>query len=133
MDITANIVKVVSKEPDVELCILYGSLAKGNATTSSDVDIAIAGKKVFPKSFLCDLNIRMSELTGKEVDIIDLTTKSGVILQQALCTGKVLINKSPDIYASLIKKMWYNQQDMMPNTRKIWKRHQELFFATNQS
>ena len=38
-------------------------------------------------------------------DIIDLNKASGVILQQVLCKGCVLLNKQTRIYSELIKKI----------------------------
>ena len=35
---------LVPQEKDIQFCFIYGSLAKGNATTKSDVDLMIVGK-----------------------------------------------------------------------------------------
>lgn len=61
-----------------------------------------------------------------DVDLIDLQEVSGIILQQALCHG-VLIRSTPSTYVSLIRKMWYNQADMMPYTRRVLERHAQRF------
>lgn len=93
----------LESEPAVLLCVIFGSVAKERATANSDVDVAIAGKDAFSSDYLADLNIRLSDRLGRDVDIIDLRTQSGVILQEGLCSGKILINKAPDIYAYLMR------------------------------
>ena len=45
--------------------------------------------------------------------LVDLQAVSGVILQQALCTGTVLVKKPTLLHAELLKKMWYNQKVKM--------------------
>lgn len=114
-------------ETSVLFCSVCGSVGKERETANSDSDVAIAGQEALSSDCLAGLNVRLSDRMGRDADVIDLRAKSGVILQEVLRSGKVLINKSPDIYAYLIRKMWHNQEDMMPNTRMIWKRHQKLF------
>ena len=111
---------------EIEFAIVFGSiLDKKKFNKNSDIDIAIAGKNNFTSSYILNLNIDLTSYFNYEFDIIDLNNNSGVILQQALCNGKILVNKTPVLYAQLIKKMWYNQADMMQNVRMIWKKRRE--------
>jgi hypothetical protein len=52
---------------------------------------------------------------------------SGPILRQALSKGSVIINKAPRLLAGLIKKMWYDEADMMPNYKRIVRQRVEAF------
>jgi hypothetical protein len=56
---------------------------------------------------------------GREVDLVDLQDVSGLILEQALCRSKVLKNADHLVYARLLKRLWYNQTDMMPYVKRI--------------
>ena len=69
-----------------------------------------------------DLQIALSRGLNYELDLIDLQAVSGIILKEGLCSGRIVVNKAPSIYAHLMKKMWYNQADMMPNTKMILKK-----------
>ena len=53
------------------------------------------------------------------ITLVDLHQVSGTILQQALCTGEFLLKNSQGILAGLMKKMWYNQADMMPLSKRV--------------
>ena len=43
---------------------------------------------------------------GCPIDVVDLMSVAGPILQQALCKGRVLLKKRPGLYARLMLKMW---------------------------
>ena len=115
-----KILEVIKDYPDILFCSVYGSLAKNKLTNNSDIDIAIAGISPVPPEELAELSIKFSDVCHREIDLVDLQAKSGVLLQEVLCEGKVIFKKSVDLYAKLILKMWYNQADMMPNVRMIW-------------
>ena len=126
MDRLSQIKLILEGYQEIDLVIVFGSvLHKKRFNKDSDIDIAVAGKKVFPANFLVKLNIELSEKLNHEIDIVDLNKNSGVILQQVLCHGKKLICRDTTLYAELIKKMWYNQADVMPNIRMIWKHRRD--------
>ena len=105
--------------PQVLFAILFGSAAKGRLTAQSDVDIAVAANKVLSVESRCDLAVALSCALGREVDLIDLQAVSGPILEQALCSGRILKNNDHDLYAGLMKRLWYNQADMMMASQKV--------------
>ena len=123
MRILNNLKNSLSKYKDIEFAMAFGSILDDKKfNKNSDIDIAIAGKKTFPINYILNLNVDLTSCFSYEFDIIDLSKNSGVILQQALCNGKILVNRNHEIYAQLIKKMWYNQADMMQNVRMIWEK-----------
>ncbi len=122
-----KILAVTDDYPEILFCSAYGSIAHNKLTADSDIDIAVAGNSPIPLEKLSELSIRLSDVCRREIDLVDLQSKSGVILQQVLCEGKVILKKSSDLYARLILKMWYNQADMMPNVRMIWERRRKRF------
>ena len=114
--------EVLDNFPDVFFATIFGSAVHDRLTPSSDVDIAVAGKRSLSYEERVGLQIALSHGLNYEVDLIDLQAVSGLILKEVLCSGKVVLNKVPAIYAQLMKKMWYNQEDMMPNTKMILKK-----------
>lgn len=115
-----KILAVTDDYPEILFCSVYGSIAQNKLTAGSDIDIAVAGKSPIPLEKMVELSVKLSDACQREIDLVDLQAKSGVILQQVLCEGKVILKKSSELYARLIIKMWYNQADMMPNVRAIW-------------
>ncbi len=81
----------------------------------------MTGDKPVSLELLVDIGIKISDICGREADLVDLQNVSGVILQEIICNGKVILKKYTELYAGLIRKMWYNQSDVMPNVRMIWK------------
>ncbi len=60
-NIINDIVRCLKKNPRIEEAILYGSRAKGNYRTGSDIDITIKGEKLTMKD-IYQLNHRLDEL-----------------------------------------------------------------------
>nr|MBF0222225.1 nucleotidyltransferase domain-containing protein [Desulfobulbaceae bacterium] len=120
-------IKEVSKLfPDICVVTVFGSVVSGRTTPDSDIDIGVAGDRPLSFDQKTDLLLAFSRVLVYEVDLIDLQAVSGLILQQALCTGKVII-KDDFVYPALIKKMWFEQVDMMPLTRMVLERHCRRF------
>jgi predicted nucleotidyltransferase len=117
-----RILEIIKDYPDILFCSIYGSMARNKLTKNSDIDIAMAGNSPITTEKLAELSIKFSDACHREIDLIDLQTKSGVLLQKVLCEGRVILKKSADLHAELIRKMWYNQADMMPNVRMIWEK-----------
>ena len=125
--INDKIREVLGKFPQIVFATVFGSAASGRITSLSDVDIAIAGERELPYETKIDLCVSLSKALNHEVDLIDLHAVSGLILKEALCSGTIIHRENPAIYAGLLKKMWYNQQDMMPHYRRILKNNCERF------
>lgn len=127
LDIKQALTDLFKKDESILLVILYGSFAAGRETPNSDIDIAVAGKEKRGHEQLADLNLRLSKLTGREVDIIDLNNTEGTILTEVITKGTVLKKQDTDLYADLIKKVIYYEEDMAKNIRYILKYRQEKF------
>lgn len=126
INITDNLLTEVSNalagHSDINISFAFGSVLNDKYfRKDSDIDIGIMGTKLFDSDFLLSLNLELSERLHREIDLVDLNKVSGVILSQILTKGRLLFNKRPDLYCRIIKKMWYNQSDMMPYYRMILK------------
>lgn len=69
---------------------LYGSFARGDARSESDVDVAILGSRPVPKETLHRLTVELVELCGRDVDLVDLRQVPTVLAMQVISTGKRL-------------------------------------------
>lgn len=114
-----QIARVLDDFPEVRFCTLFGSAAHGRMTEQSDLDIAVAGKRQMTSEERLRLVLALSAALGREIDLIDLQGVSGLILEQALCTGEIVKNADHDLYAGLLKRLWYDQADFMPYVRRI--------------
>jgi predicted nucleotidyltransferase len=118
---------VLSRCPDIQLCIVFGSAAAGRASPESDLDIAIAAGQPLTADRRLELIDAFSAATTKEIDLVDLMVVSGPILRQALSRGVVVQNRDKNLYARLISRMLFNQADMMPYYDRILRERRKRF------
>lgn len=123
-----NKIKTVLRNlPEIKLSILYGSSLNDLNNKINDIDIAVAAEKKIDYDLLADLQIALEKELQYTVDLIDINTTNGPILQQILCNGEILICNDHNLYANIMKRMIYFQADMMPNYTMILKERAERF------
>jgi len=93
-----KIIKYFSKKPEVATVYLYGSYARGDAKIDSDIDLAVLvtdtrkykGSGIPQVVFALDL----SKITGKKVEVQDLTACSVEFAHRVLSEGKLLTSNN---------------------------------------
>ena len=117
----------LDKYPEITIATVFGSVTKNRMTPNSDIDIGIAGDTLFTFDFKNDVMIALSSALSREVDIVDMNSVSGTILKQALSSGIIVKKTSSITLAYLMKKLWYNQADMMPLVDRMTNAHIRRF------
>ena len=93
---------LAKEDSDIDALWIYGSYAKGNASESSDIDIAVlfssyiddvVDQRLRPEILTLDWIERLS-LSHGDISIIDLDTAPVPLAMGVLQTGKLLVNKS---------------------------------------
>lgn len=133
MDVDSHIVilrKSLDAFPFIKLAILYGSATTGRLRTTSDFDVAVAMKKKLTLDQRMDICLALEEATRRTVDLLDLQVVSGVILHQALTTGRLILVRDHELYADIMKRMLFNQADMMPYYHRMLTERREGFLMT---
>jgi len=125
-DLKEKIEEVVAGYPELSVVILFGSAASDRLTPHSDIDIAVAGAHPLPAAGMAKLHLDLARALPLEVDLIDLQRISGILLKEILAHG-VVVRRTSGAYARVIERMWYNQADMMPYTRRILEKHVQRF------
>lgn len=113
--------------PEILFAEVFGSYASGEETENSDVDISIAAYDVLPFETLQKIRAKLNDSLDRDIDLVDLNSVSGLILKEALTTGQIVMNKDPELYAGLMKRMLYNQADMMPYYNRTLEERREEF------
>jgi predicted nucleotidyltransferase len=75
--------------PAVELALLFGSVARGQARGDSDVDVAVLGLEVD----LGEVAARISEATGREAHVVRLEHATIPLLEELIAEGIVLVGR----------------------------------------
>lgn len=129
MGITQELADALAKRPDIKLGILFGSLAQGQARLESDLDLAVAAERPLDAEAKMTLIAMLAQVAGRAVDLIDLQAVGGLVLVQALTSGKVIYCTDHRLYAELIKKMLFHQADMMPYYQRMLRERRQQWLA----
>ena len=108
-----KVADTLASHPDIELAIVFGSVASTKATTESDVDVAIRKAKPMGTQEKLDLISEIADATGRPVDLIDLRTVGEPLLGQILKHGKMILGDA-DGMAALMQKHVYAMEDFVP-------------------
>lgn len=113
--------------PEIKIGLLYGSAARGRLTRDSDLDMAVAGASRLDSSAYANIKMHLSDVTRRDIDLLDLQAVSGIILREALTTGKIVLMRDRQLYGDIIRRMLFNQADMMPYYHRILRERREAF------
>ena len=128
--ISQNIAYQLTRYPAVKLAILFGSLAAGRATSDSDLDLGVAADQPLDIDLKTVLIEELAQHLGRPVDLVDLQTARGVILQQVLTKGRLIYCSNHLLYAAIIRTMLFNQSDMMPYHDRILAERRKAWIGT---
>jgi len=117
--------KNLQKQDDIQLAIIYGSVADGNQNPESDLDLAVAGKHPLSSVFKIALIEDLSVLTGRPIDLVDLHTTNGVLLTHILTKGEPILIENNVLYGEIINRMLLKNADFMPYQNRILKERRE--------
>lgn len=81
--------------PDLVVVYLFGSIAAETATLESDVDLAVLrekGRTVDPEQ-RWSLRGDLSDVFGRDVDVVDLQAASTVMRMQVVRSGRVIFER----------------------------------------
>jgi predicted nucleotidyltransferase len=81
----SRLAAALAPHDEVELALLFGSRARGEAGPASDVDVAVIGQAIDP----IGLAIELGDAIGLSVDVADLSVDPPLVLLLAVlhCTG----------------------------------------------
>ncbi len=110
--------EVLTHFPQITLAVLFGSVAAGNQRENSDLDIAVAAKRVLTAQEQITLISALAEQIGRPVDLIDLNTVTEPLLGQIVRHGRRILG-SDTMYGDLIARHLIEQADFMPYRTRI--------------
>lgn len=111
--------QVLVLHPSIVIAILFGSLAAGRGRIDSDLDLAVASITPLIPQTRIQLIEELAVALGRPVDLIDLAVTHTPLLQQILTQGRLIVCKDRTQYAELLRRMVYEDADVMPYYRRI--------------
>jgi len=112
-----QLTRLLSRYPQFELAMLFGSQAHGDATEDSDIDLALLCAAPIPSSLKLELIELIGATFGRPVDIVDLFFAAEPILGQVFKGVRLLGDDAT--YAGLLTKHLINTADFVPLQQRI--------------
>ena len=114
---TESLATWLKSQPDLRLAILFGSEARNQARPDSDVDIAVLAQPPLDAARKMTLIEGMADLTGRPVDLVDLS-RIGEPLRGEILKGKRLLGSDEDFAAQMLRHI-YDNEDFVPLVRRM--------------
>lgn len=126
MGVKERLVEELRQAPaTVAAVYLFGSRARGDSRSDSDVDVAVLlsgpghGGLVGP---LSDLSGRLERALGRTVDLIDLRTAPPDLVHRVLRDGELLLDRLPDERVAFEVRSRNDYFDVLPHLER-YRRH----------
>jgi predicted nucleotidyltransferase len=81
----------VLKQSGVKKASLFGSFAKGNASTSSDIDLLVEFKGKKSLLDLAGLKIELEEMLGRKVDVLTYNSIHPLLKEKILSEQRIIL------------------------------------------
>jgi len=108
----------LARHPELELVIVFGSVAAGRQRPDSDLDIAVRAGQVLTATQKMALIEDLALATGRAIDLIDLRTVGEPLLGQVLAHGRRVLG-SDEAFADLLRRHLIDSADFMPCVQRI--------------
>jgi predicted nucleotidyltransferase len=116
---------ILANYPQIELAILFGSLAHGQATPQSDLDLAVQADKPLDVDLKMALIGDLAEAFGRPVDLVDLRTAGEPLMGQIFKGRRIL--GSTTAYGKLLAKHLRDVADFLPYRERILKQRRDAW------
>jgi uncharacterized protein len=108
----------------LELAVVFGSLAHGNARADSDLDIAVRFSRALNAEEKTTLIQALANATGRPVDLIDLRVAGPIVARQALTEG-VRIFGTDEHWATQVSRTLVDYMDFAPLVDRVLRERRE--------
>lgn len=125
-----NLINFLRSQPTIKLAILFGSISRGQETTTSDLDIALAADRPFSAQDKLNFIETLGQISGRPVDLIDLQVTHSPLLKQILTKGKLIYCLDRSLYAEIIKRMLFDEADIMPYRERILRERRQKWISS---
>lgn len=116
--LTPVILDAIRVQPDIELAILFGSLASGAGGANSDIDLAVDAGRRLTADEKAGLIAELAMRTGRPIDLVDIRAVGEPLLGQILRRGRRILG-SDSAYANLILRHIFDRADYLPYRERI--------------
>ena len=113
-----QILEALKPFPDLELVVLFGSMARGNANAESDLDIAVQADQALSAERKMQITEALALAFNRPIDLIDLNTVGQPLLSEIIAEGKRIQGSNAD-WGQLIFRNIMDNEDFVPLQKRI--------------
>jgi predicted nucleotidyltransferase len=110
---------LLASDADIELAILFGSVATGRPRSNSDVDVALLTRGPLDADRKRALTASIAAVTGRPVDLVDLKAAGVELVGIVLRTGRRLLCREPRLWADLVARNLVDAADFLPYRERL--------------
>ncbi|HSH27734.1 MAG TPA: nucleotidyltransferase domain-containing protein [Wenzhouxiangella sp.] len=108
-----DLAQALEAQGDIQLGVVFGSVASGSAGPQSDLDIAVDAGKPLSSERRMALIDELARRTGRPVDLIDLHTAGQPLLGEVIRSGTRIVG-SRDTWARWVSYHLIEAADFLP-------------------
>lgn len=112
---------VLERQQDVQLGIVFGSLAREGGGRDSDADVAVVATGPLDPERRAALTRALAEATGRPVDLVDLRRAGVVLLRSVLREGRTVLERDASLRPELLSRMLTDSEDFLPLLERLWR------------
>ena len=110
----------------LELALVFGSVARGEAGANSDLDIAVRYGRALNAEDKLSLIRALGAASGRPIDLIDMRTAGPVVMREALVSG-VQIFGSRDAFATQTSRTLIDCADYAPLVERVQRERRDAW------
>ena len=110
---------LLARDTDIDMAILFGSVAAGHPRADSDVDIALLTRRPLDADRKRALTASIAAVTGRPVDLVDLRTAGVELIGVVVRTGRRLLCREPRLWADLVVRNLVDSADFLPYRERL--------------
>lgn len=108
--------------PDIEALYVFGSRARGDARTDSDLDLAVLGAAPLDPLRRFEAQRELSAMLDIDVDLVDLRAASSVLRSEVVNGGNALFKRDPEYTLEFESRVLGEYADLLDATRSLRER-----------
>ncbi len=113
-----RLIEALEGFPEVELAVIFGSVARGEATRESDIDVGVKSKEP-SRELLSRLEVILGRAAHREVQVVSLDESPPLLRFEIARDGKVLLQRKRHAWADFRARAMVDWWDWAPLARRV--------------